>query len=43
MGMHAGDLPTSPVPAGGKLTFDLIDPTSPQGGREQPAGRGAPP
>jgi Cu-Zn family superoxide dismutase len=26
MGMHAGDMPNVTVPAGGKLTFDLIDP-----------------
>jgi Cu-Zn family superoxide dismutase len=26
MGMHAGDMPNITVPAGGKLTFDIIDP-----------------
>jgi Cu-Zn family superoxide dismutase len=26
MGMHAGDMPNITVPAGGKLTFDILDP-----------------
>jgi Cu-Zn family superoxide dismutase len=26
MGMHAGDMPNVTVPAGGKLTFDFLDP-----------------
>lgn len=26
MGMHAGDMPNITVPAGGKLTFDLLNP-----------------
>ena len=26
MGMHAGDMPNITVPAGGKLTFDILNP-----------------
>ena len=27
MGMHAGDMPNIEVPAGGRLTFDVLDPS----------------